>query len=105
LTRRKDRIAERSDPCAWREDEILTLSEAARLFWPSGGPITERSLRKAAKDGLLPISQINRKFFVTPKALKVLSECRPLIPAEKAESPAVSVHEADIAAVRALRGK
>jgi hypothetical protein len=76
-SRRIDRIAQRPDPAAWEEDELMSLREAARLHWPHG-PITERTLRTAVRDGRLPISRLAGKFFVTRRALSTLSDCRPL---------------------------
>jgi hypothetical protein len=30
------RVRERPDPESWGEDELITLAEAAELFWPKG---------------------------------------------------------------------
>lgn len=73
-TKRTDRVAERPDPSAWGEDELMSLNEAARLFWP-GGFITERNLRHAVRAGRLPISRLSGKHLVTRRALSRLSEC------------------------------
>ena len=48
--KRRDRVAQRPDPAAWGEDELMSLGEAARLHWPDG-PIRERTLRTAVRDG------------------------------------------------------
>jgi hypothetical protein len=71
------RVAARPDPAAWGENELLSLAEATALFWPDG-PITERTLRTAVRDGRLPISLVARKFFVTKTAIASLSRCEPL---------------------------
>jgi hypothetical protein len=71
-----DRVRARPDPALWADDELMTLVEAATLYWPSG-PLTETSLRTAVRDGRLPISQIAGKFFVTKVALRTLAVCKP----------------------------
>ncbi len=71
-----ERIIERPSPDEWDADELLTLAEAARLFWPKG-PITEETLRTAVRDGRLPVSEIARKLFTTKRALAELNVCRP----------------------------
>lgn len=102
---RIDRIAQRPDPSSWGEDELLTLGEAARLLWPAG-PITERTLRTAARDGRLPISRVAGKFFVTRRGLSVLSRCEPLVAASaEAFETAVPLFEQDLAAISTMRGR
>ena len=44
------RVAERPDPRDWDDYELLTLPEAAGLFWPRG-PLTVATLRTAIRDG------------------------------------------------------
>jgi hypothetical protein len=73
-TRATARVAARPDPDAWGDDELMTLAEAAALFWPQG-PISERTLRCAIRDSRLPISKVARRFFVTKIALRELSKC------------------------------
>lgn len=73
-----ERVLERPRPDQWADDELLTLAEAARLFWPRG-PLTEETLRTAVRDGRLPVSEIARKFFVTKTALRELNVCTPRI--------------------------
>lgn len=48
------RVLERPNPSDWADDELLTLPEAAELFWPRG-PLKTASLRTAARDGQLAI--------------------------------------------------
>ncbi|MBB3020402.1 hypothetical protein FHR70_003483 [Microvirga lupini] len=74
------RVAARPDPALWREDELLSLGEAVALFWPDG-PLSVSSLRTAIRDGRLPVSVVAGKFFVTPLALRALSNCQVLRPA------------------------
>ena len=38
------RVLKRPDPADWREDEFLSLREAAALFWPDG-PIKAASAK------------------------------------------------------------
>jgi hypothetical protein len=98
------RVSARPNPDEWGEDELMTLAEAEALFWPHG-PISERTLRTAIRDGRLPISQVARKFFVTKAALRSLSTCKPIASdadcAERSAKP--SAFERDLAAVRAMR--
>ncbi|UFW46278.1 MULTISPECIES: hypothetical protein [Bradyrhizobium] len=72
-----DRVCARPDPAAWRDDELMTLTEAAALFWPDG-PLTETSLRTAVRDHRLAISQIAGKFFTTKRAIAALEICKTL---------------------------
>jgi len=66
-----DRVAVRPSPDLWAEDELLTLPEAARLFWPDG-PLTTTSLRTAARDGTLEIRTVAGRHMTTPSALRRL---------------------------------
>lgn len=80
------RIAARPDPSQWGEDELLTLREAASLLWPDG-PLTERSLRTAARDGRLPVTMIARKLLTTRRALREMSQCEPRTPPPVSAAP------------------
>lgn len=63
------RIADRSRIEEWADDELLTLPEAAALFWPAG-PITTNTLRTAERDGTLTVTKVAGKFFTTPMAIR-----------------------------------
>lgn len=63
------RIADRPHVEEWTDDELLTLPEAAALFWPAG-PITTNTLRTATRDGTLAITRVAGKFFTTPMAIR-----------------------------------
>ncbi|MEH3061519.1 MAG: hypothetical protein PGN33_01655 [Methylobacterium radiotolerans] len=63
------RIEKRPKPGDWDDDALLSLIEAAALFWPDG-PITVNTLRTAARDRSLEITKIAGKFFTTPSALR-----------------------------------
>src|SRR5258706_101537 len=57
--RNTDKLARakaRPDPAQWGEDEVMTLVEAAAVFFPEG-PLTLSSLRGAAAAGTLEISK------------------------------------------------
>ncbi|EKS34516.1 hypothetical protein [Afipia broomeae] len=103
---RPDRVRTRPDPAQWHEDELLTLGEAAALYWPDG-PLTETTLRTAARDGRLPISQIAGKFFVTKAALRCLTVCKPLGEAHRSPAPVAATGDqgylADLAQVSEMR--
>lgn len=83
-----DRIAARPRPDQWRDDELLTLPEAARLFWPDG-PLTTTSLRTAARDGALEIRTVAGRHMTTPAALRRLG-----LPRSESAAPGPSVSEA-----------
>ena len=63
------RARNRPRPEEWRDDELMTLAEAAAVFWPDG-PLTVRSLRTEIAKGSLTAERIAGKVFVTPAALK-----------------------------------
>lgn len=84
------RVQARPDPAAWEMDELMSLPEAAALFWPAG-PLTTHSLRVAVRDGALPVSVLAGKILTTRRAVLSLSVCRPIAARPTAEptSPAV----------------
>ena len=63
-----DRVLARPDPEEWSDDELLTLPEAARLFWPKG-PLTAATLRTAGRDGKLRICVIASKHYTSRRAI------------------------------------
>jgi hypothetical protein len=79
--KRPARVASRPLPSQWAPDELLTLPEAAALFWPEG-PITVRTLRSAERDGALAVTWIAGKPFTTPEAIRGMTKCTPRRPAE-----------------------
>jgi hypothetical protein len=72
--RRPPRVLARPNPADWDQDEILTLEEAAALFWPCG-PLTVRSLRTAVRDGDLGVTWIAGKLFTSPRAINDMTKC------------------------------
>ncbi len=76
-----DRIAERPEVALWQDEELLTLPEAARLFWPSG-PITVATLRTAVRQGSLGVVVLAGKFFTTPAAVRAMGRCSTREPAD-----------------------
>jgi len=69
------RVAARPSPSQWGPDELLSLAEAALLFWPDG-LLTERSLRTAARDSALAVVWIAGKIFTTPRAIADMTRCK-----------------------------
>lgn len=67
--KRPQRVADRPRSEEWNDDELLTLPEAAALYWPTG-PITTNTLRTAGRDGTLAITKVAGKFFTTPMAIR-----------------------------------
>lgn len=63
------RVEARPDPADWRDDEPLTLAEAAWLFFPYG-PLSEKSLRHAAAHGQLGFVRVAGKILTTPAAVR-----------------------------------
>jgi hypothetical protein len=105
-----DRVAARPDPAMWRNDELLTLGEAARLVFPN--LLSERSLRHAAKIGRLPISVVNGKHFTTLDALALLSVCTSLPASDAPDNDYTDDPDAedsdldeDLAAIRRIRDR
>jgi hypothetical protein len=80
------RIAERPSPHDWSDDELLTLPEAAALFWPAG-PLSTRSLRTAKRHGQLAVVMIAGKMLTNKRALAEMGHCRLRQPDELAYEP------------------
>ena len=66
------RVTTRPDPSQWRDDELMTLTEAAALFWPAG-PLSTASLRTAHRNGQLAVAVIARKFLTTKAAVEAMA--------------------------------
>ncbi|MCP1558837.1 UNVERIFIED_ORG: hypothetical protein M2438_002927 [Methylobacterium sp. SuP10 SLI 274] len=73
-TRVPARIVARPDPEQWKEDELLTLPEAAALLWPDG-PLTVSSLRTAVRDGQLQVAVVAGKILTNRAALRLMGTC------------------------------
>lgn len=77
------RIAQRPRPELWDPDELMTLAEAAAVFFPDG-PLSLSSLRTAIRDGDLAITRVAGKILTTPRAIKEMTKpC----PAERQNRP------------------
>ncbi|KQP32863.1 hypothetical protein ASF25_17795 [Methylobacterium sp. Leaf100] len=92
------RVADRPRIEEWSDDELLTLPEAAALFWPDG-PITTNTLRTAGRDGGLAITVVAKKFFTTPLAIRRMGVD------EVGEARTAKVSEASDASPQALLRK
>jgi hypothetical protein len=68
------RVAARPDPRDWPSGDLMTLREAAKLFWPQG-PLTTRSLRTAAEAGQLGVIMIARKQLTCRAAIEEMCKC------------------------------
>lgn len=66
---RANRATGRPRPEEWADNELMTLMEAAAVFWPNG-PLTIASLRTEIRAGRLTAEFIAGKLFVTPAALR-----------------------------------
>jgi hypothetical protein len=71
------RILARPNPEDWKEDELMTLPEAAALFWPDG-PLTTHSLRVAVRDGVLAVAVVAGRHLTTRRAITAMAECQRL---------------------------
>lgn len=81
------RIAKRPSPDDWANDELMTLPEAAKLFWPEpDGPLTTTSLRTAVRDRQLEVAIIAGKFLTTKAAVLKMSNCK-LLDADMEDVP------------------
>ncbi len=67
-----ERLKARPKQDEWDDDELLSLAEAAALFFPRG-PLTVASLRIACQRGELACVQICGKGFTTPRALREMT--------------------------------
>jgi hypothetical protein len=71
------RVAKRSSPDEWQDFELLTLPEAAALFWPGpDGLLTTTSLRTAVRDRQLEVAVIAGKFFTNKAAIRRMCACK-----------------------------
>src|ERR1700754_5322526 len=82
--RNRDKLARaraRPDPAQWGEDEVMTLVEAAVVFFPNG-LLTLSSLRRAGAAGTLEIAKVVGKDLTTPRAIRklVTPSCRAVKP-------------------------
>lgn len=70
------RVEARPSPAEWDLDELMSLPEAAALFWPEG-PLSVSSLRVAVRDGVLPVTIVAGKILTTRRAVLAMSVCHP----------------------------
>lgn len=75
-TKMPERIRQRPNPADWSDEELMTLNEAAVLFWPHG-PLTTTSLRTAVRDRVLDVAEIAGKLLTNKQAIVRMSKCRP----------------------------
>ena len=66
------RVAARPDPAAWSDTEVISLAEAAALFFPDG-PLSLSSLRWAQKNRILETTMIARKVVTTKRAILAMT--------------------------------
>jgi hypothetical protein len=71
------RVAKRPSPDEWQDFELLSLPEAAALFWPGpDGLLTTTSLRTAVRDRQLEVAVIAGKFFTNKAAIRSMCACK-----------------------------
>ncbi|MBI5131506.1 MAG: hypothetical protein HZA66_18875 [Rhodopseudomonas palustris] len=71
---RRFRVDQRPSPDT--DLEMLSLDQAAAIFWPNG-PLTVASLRTAVRDGILDVAEIAGKVLTNRAALARMCVCRP----------------------------
>lgn len=62
------RVLRRPDPRQWIDEELMSLREAAALFWPDG-PLRVSSLRSAHRNGQLAAAEIAGKILTTKSSI------------------------------------
>ncbi len=77
-------VLHRPDPDHWRPTELMTIPEAAALFYPEG-PLTVTSLRTARRDGMLATTMVARRVMTTPDAMRAMGNVT-LRPASMSET-------------------
>jgi hypothetical protein len=70
------RVAQRSDAGLWSPTEMMSLAEAAALFFPDGYPLSLNSLRTAVRDNQLAVVVIGNKFLTNKASIIAMTECR-----------------------------
>lgn len=68
------RVALRPDPAQWSGTELMSLQEAAALFWPLG-LLTTTSLRTAVRDQILEVVVIAGKILTSKDCVEKMSRC------------------------------
>ncbi|MET4260011.1 hypothetical protein ABIC09_004971 [Bradyrhizobium sp. S3.12.5] len=71
-----ERVRARQDPDQWGKSEMMSLAEAAALFFPSG-LLTTASLRTAVRDGRLDVVEIAGKILTNKLAIERMCVCGP----------------------------
>jgi hypothetical protein len=66
------RLGTRPDREDWGLDDLLTLPEAAALYWPDG-PVTVSTLRTAIRRGQLPVARLGRRFLTSRRAIEEMT--------------------------------
>lgn len=87
------RVCERPDPASWADDELITLAEATRLFFPRG-PLTIGGLRTAIARRELHGITLNNRIYTTPGAIRHLTRLEvKVLPAAATRRPAEGLAE------------
>ena len=67
------RLLERPNKEDWPIDELMTLPEAAALYWPQG-PVTTATLRTLIRKGQLRVAVLGRRHLTSRKALEDMQQ-------------------------------
>jgi hypothetical protein len=85
------RVRSRPDPAMWSDTELMSLAEAAALFWPEGGPLTTTSLRTAVRDQILDVAEVAGKILTNKTSILKMSICGP-----RAESESLTENDEEV---------
>lgn len=96
------RVEKRPLPDQWDEDELLTLDEAAHLFWPDG-PLTTTSLRTAVRNRGLDVARIAGKILTCKAAVRRMSTCPSLRPSPEATALAAGAADDQPGSIAEMR--
>jgi hypothetical protein len=94
-----ERLRTRPRADAWGDDELVSLAEAAALFFPFG-PLTASSLRAARRRGELACVEVCGRAFTTPRAIRDMRT--PSLASDPSQGDAVPVGRRDENAGAAL---
>jgi hypothetical protein len=70
------RVIQRPDPQQWTDTEMMSLAEAAALFFPDG-LLTTASLRTSVKNRRLDVAEIAGKILTNKLAVRRMCVCGP----------------------------
>lgn len=103
------RVGKRPDPAQWTDTELMTLFEAAALFWPDG-PLSVSSLRTAVADDKLAVVEIAGKLLTSKAAISEMSACslrrhKPICDMQNRDAPTQIAMEQQVGPLERIRAR